>query len=346
MRALLGLLLLSPLTLAAAAVSGASGVGEADAAVLAKGALRLGDVTHAWNQLAWYHRGRADAPLQPHAVVTAAGERYAGRVVSWDGRVLRFAADPAQSARIELAAEDLAALELQPTTGVILPQELPALLRRGGPPVPGRLSRLARDAVEVTGPLGAFAFDHDQVRSYLWRVAEPTADDQVILVGGIRLHGQAAIAGEHLVIDHPRLGRLQLPLDAVQEIRRRRAGVHWLSGAQQVHRHRGALGDVPAPRALDPHDPAAGLHVVSDSVLSWPAVGGTLVLRAAAGTEPVGLVVAVDKKPVGKLVLQPGEVRTWHQRVPEGKRLLLAIKGLGPRPAVLELRAPHIVEGR
>ena len=60
----------------------------------------------------------------------------------------------------------------------------------------------------------------------------------------------------------------------------------------------------------------------------------------------MGLVVAVDRKSVGKLVLAPGESRNWHLAVPAGKRLLLACKGITPRPGRLELHAPHLVEAR
>lgn len=340
------LLLLAPLALSAAVASGDAGVAEDRRSALKGGALTLGGVATAWNQLAWYHRGSGDSPLEPHYAVTRAGDRLAGRITGWDGQTLRFAPDPGTSAQLELPAATLAAVCFGPAVHGHLPAELPALVRRGGPPVSGALGRLTREAVAVNGPLGTFSFGYDEAECFVFAPAQAATVDQVLLVGGARLHGAAKFDGDRIAVDHPLLGTIRVPLGAVQEIRRRRAGLRWLGGEQSVHRHAAALGEVPEPRLLDAHDPAAGIAVTTDSVLSWSGAAGTFVVTAVGGSEAAGLVVAVDKKPVGKLVLAPGEVRTWHVAVPAGGRLLLACRSIGPRPVAIELRSPHLVEAR
>ncbi|MDA3960035.1 MAG: hypothetical protein PF961_04525 [Planctomycetota bacterium] len=318
--------------------------GEAlEGTVVAKGAtLQVGKSSVAWKDLRWFHAGeRARAPLAPYAVVTSAGERYPGQILGYDGQQLRFAADP--GTELELAADDLAALLLQPQRAIATPESLPALVRRDASAVSGNLKRLMRSGVVVSSQLGDFSVDDGDAVAYLWREpANGVGSHTLVLHGGARLRADWTLADGKLSCTHPRFGALTVPMNAVHSLRRHQ-GVQWLSASAQVVRHQGLLAEVPVPRAIDPTDPAAGLVLHSDSMLTWTLDKGRVAMLVEARRGTVGLVAAIDKRSVAKLVVPEGERRLWQFDVPGKKRVLIALKGSGVVPAEAALHEPHAV---
>lgn len=275
-------------------------------------ALQVGSKRIAWDRLMTLALENPRQTLvHPDVVHLAGGERWQGRVTSFDERTLKI--EVPELGEVELPVDALVAVDFQPD--LAWPPARPgALERREGGPVPSKLLWIDGDELAVDSPLGVltlprrtarrYAFDRDEAES-----ERPTADE-LVLIGGSVMRGRVTAGPEAVQVEHDLLGEVELAWSLVRTLRRRSASRVYLADLEPADRqaeplltdalpidvfHRplklaGVLdGWVLQPRLAVSYDlPSDGgpgwLRGVIEPV---PRARGTAVLRVRAGDDVV-----------------------------------------------------------
>lgn len=287
--------------------------------------------------------GRSIRP--PEALRTTRGEVWHAHLASLAAGRLK-ARLPLLGER-ELDVAEVQAVDFLPDFAPPEPGDKPGTLyRQKGEPVPGRLMWIDGQRLAIDSPLGVLTLAREGLARYLFTAAPklPPAPkgDEVSLLDGTTLRGEARPAKDALELDHPLLGKVAIPGRLVRSVLRRPPGVAW-------------LGEI-APARVN----AAPLIVrgVPPEAIEYPAIGGSRAwpgeLLAIRGIRMLPKCTATYRLPV-----LPGQglafaATLWPIEGMRGEvklRLLaagktLAESGVGPsaRPQPLAAEVPRGAE--
>lgn len=226
--------------------------------------LQAGGKPVAWGDVLFVMRDQETRSIRsPEAVWLTSGEVWHAHVAGLSSGKLK--ARFLLLGERELDAAALRALDFLPDLSPPEPGDKPATLyREKGEPVPGQLLWVDEGRLAIDSPLGVVTLAREGLARYLFRSGPtpPAAkDDEVGLVDGSTLRGQARPAKDGLELEHAVLGKVAIPGRLVRSVLRHPASV-------------ACLGEL-APAKVDAVPLVA--KAVPPEMLAYPAVGGSRV---------------------------------------------------------------------
>ncbi|HUT32410.1 MAG TPA: hypothetical protein VNE39_02930 [Planctomycetota bacterium] len=184
----------------------------------------------AWGDTLFVIRDQQGRSIRsPEALRMASGEVWFAHVAGLSAGRLK-ARIPLLGER-ELDAAAIGAVDFLPDLSPPEPGDKPGTLyREKGEPVPGQLLWIDGQRLAIDSPLGVLTLSRDGLARYLFKAgASPAAAaDEVSLLDGSTLRGQAKPVKDGLELDHAVLGKVAIPGRMVRSVLRHPAGVAWL----------------------------------------------------------------------------------------------------------------------
>jgi len=184
------------------------------------GGLKIAETDVPWADVLYLISNGAGSTLpSPDAIRFANGERWACAIKSIrDGKI---EIETQLLGARTVAAADVSVLEFAPVPDAH--GDVPrTLYRTSGEPVPGALVGFDGRQLQIDTQLGVLSFDRNELSRYVLREgpASPPAGDEVVLVDGTILKGEAVPAADGFDLRHAVLGDVKLPADAIVSILR------------------------------------------------------------------------------------------------------------------------------
>ncbi|MBM4032506.1 MAG: hypothetical protein FJ291_12070 [Planctomycetes bacterium] len=228
-------------------------------------ALQVGGKPVAWGDVLFVIRDQEGRSIRsPEALRLASGEVWYAHVAGLAAGKLK-ARLPLLGER-ELDAAAIRAVDFLPD----LPPPQPGdragtLYREKGEPVPGALMWIDEQRLAIDSPLGVLTLAREGLARYLFKADAKTAagakEDEVSLLDGSTLRGQARPTKDGLELEHALLGKVAIAGRMVRSVLRRPANVAWLGEMKPS-----AVSAVPLiARAVPPE------------ALEYPSLGGSRV---------------------------------------------------------------------
>ncbi|MFP4056523.1 MAG: hypothetical protein ACLF0G_06620 [Candidatus Brocadiia bacterium] len=247
-----------------------------------QGAVEVADQRVGWDDVVLVLRQDRRRTLPaPHVVRLTRGEAWAAEIRELSGEALHVHLSLVGDRELELA--DVAALEFRPHLSRRLELRSGTLYRQAGEPIPGSLLWMEPQRLAIDSPLGVLTIQREGLLAYRFdRRAERAEDeDEVRLLDGTVLRCKATPGDNRLELDHPVLGHLAVPADAVRWVVRAHPQVRHVAGpsAWRVRTFPLIVQPAPPPEPValpGPQAPAClrGLRVEPRTVLRCTPPGG------------------------------------------------------------------------
>ena len=331
--------------------------------------LTVGDKSVRWEDLLYVVQEPAGRWLgAPQAVRLTNGEVWGADILGLSAKKLqlRFAL----FGKREIDPGLVAALDFLPRLPADGALKAKTLYREEGEPIPGQLLWVDERRIAIDSPLGVLTVPRQGVSRYVFSRGLPLGpkpnEDEVGLVDGTRLRGTLKPGARLVELEHAVLGKLSIPEQAVQFIRRHPPSALYLAEVAFQSVDAAPLVSQPVPPEKVEYEPGAGPEGAQcpRGLRIWPKctvryglarpAGQKLAFRAAVG--PVDGArgdVRVRISAAGKALFEKDfapedKAEALSLDVPQGDQLAIEVD-FGARmrfPCGIALGEPHLVFGR
>ncbi|MEX0652660.1 MAG: hypothetical protein WD151_00905 [Phycisphaeraceae bacterium] len=302
--------------------------------------VRIDGTVFTWDELLTLKvTGAAGALPSPHVLRLAGGERWHGRVVSYDADRVRF--DVPEIGVVELPANTVVGIDLKPN--LPWPVERRGVLeRREGAAVPSQLLWIEGEEVAVDSMLGVLTISQEEVLRYTFAEADEGAshaeEDELTLISGTLIRGRMTPGQASVTVEHAVIGERSVPWSEVSAFRRRSGSVVYLADLEPVEHHTKPLlaESLPIEAFFRRTDAAGAL----DAWLLQPESAVTYELPTVEGPVWLRAVIAPRRRSQGTVTVRvrAGDATVWQESVAPDDALRMVDVALGTaRTVTIEL---------
>jgi hypothetical protein len=263
------------------------------------------------------------------ALILKNGEHWFGQIVGLENNQVTL--NSPNLGNHSVALEQISSLHFNHWKNGIRDGDPGTMYRENGEPLEGTLVWIRPNDIAINCSLGVVPIPRAGVLSHILAKPDPgnpAKGDELSLTDGSKVIGKTSIKGNQLIVEHQILGELKFGVDKIISLRRRLAGVTWISDLKaESLKSSGPLLPPPPPQQLiDERTSTHSLRIAPNSEITYqvPKLGiGKLRFRATAcpasanrgiasisassgGVEVTGIIKPNDKPLAVDVPLQAG----------------------------------------